>query len=184
MTDQEMKTLLEEIRNTQLQLLRLGTSSITPPQIEFNEPATDSSLNLLASHLAGLNLKTPPSYRQLLRVSDGIARFRWLQSFSFRSVQTLIQKSEDDAAWDDLAEDYSEFDIQFGPVHHFIIGTGDVTAVCAFDPDSIDEYGEMKVIEFDIEGNEPIVHDNLEALLRSDLATYKSDLARASELTR
>lgn len=181
MTDREMQKLLEEIQETQQQFLAFRTKDQTkPPRIQFSEPANEDELNQLSTHLARHNLEVPPSYRQFLRISNGIVRFRWEQSFSLRSTQRIIQQSLDDESWDDLAEDYSELDDAdtFGPVHRFIIGTGDITVVCAFDPDTVDEFGEMKIIEFDIEANPPKVHDNFEAFLRSDLTIYQQDLAR------
>ena len=181
MTDLEMKKLLEEILDIQQQFLAFRTKDqTTPARIQFSKPATENELGQLSTHLARHDLETPPSYRQFLRISNGIVRFRWQQSFSLRSTERIIHQSQEDESWDDLAEDYSELDgaATFGPVHRFIIGTGDITVVCAFDPDTVDELGEMKIIEFDIEANPPKVHANFEALLRSDLAIYRKDLTR------
>ena len=119
--------------------------------------------------------------RQFLRISNGIFRYRWQQNFSLRSTKTIIQQAEEDEAWDDLGEDFEALELEgddFGPIHRFIIGTGDVTVVCAFDPDTLDEHGEMKVIEFDVESNPPVVHSNLEAFFRHERELYKQDLAR------
>ena len=98
--------------------------------------------------------------------------FRWDESFSLRSATDLIRAAEEDAGWDDFCEKYDDV----GPVHRCIIGTGDATVLCAFDPDTVDENGEMKLLEFDMEMNPPTVHDNLEAFFRSDLERHQEDL--------
>lgn len=180
MTNAEMRALLEDILEAQHQYLTLRSIDPTKlPRIQFAEPASNVEMNQLSAHLARHGLAIPPSYRQFLSISNGIHRFRWQESFSFRSTETIIQQAEEDEAWDDLDEDFANLEdvVPFGPVHRFIIGTGDITVVCAFDPDTLDEHGEMKVIEFNIEANPPRVHDNLEAFLRSDLELYRHDLA-------
>ena len=99
--------------------------------------------------------------------------FRWAESFSLRSTTDLIGEAEEDETWNDFGENFDDV----GPVHRCIIGTGDATVLCAFDPDTVDENGEMKLLEFDIEMNPPIVHDNLEAFFRLDLKRHQENLA-------
>jgi hypothetical protein len=171
MTDNEFRTLLEQILDTQHKCVTFEDESTEKSKL--SRPATDQELDQLSAHFEGRELRLPPSYRQFLKISNGVSMFRWDESFSLRSAAELIELAETDERWAGLCKEFDDV----GPVHRFIIGSGDLTTVCAFDPDTIDENGEMKLLEFDIEANPPTVHDNLEAFFRLELERHQEDLA-------
>lgn len=173
MTDDEMRELLASILESQHEYLQFHCKDPRPAP-QSSAPASDHEIARLESLLRRRGLTMSPLYRQFLRVSNGIAGFRVQTRFALRSIDEIISASADDDEWDEISEDFDDI----GPVHHFIIGTGDAIVVCGFDPDSIDDRGEMNVVEFDIEMNDPNVHADFEAFLRTELKNNRDDLAQ------
>lgn len=155
MTEGELRSLLEEILDTQHKCVSRRGRGIST----LSSPITDQELQRLVDHLAGRGIRIPPSYGQLLKVSNGIPSFRFLES-----------ADTNDHRWRNLCQG------GVGPVHRFVIGFGDVTRVCAFDPDTADDAGELRLLEFAIEGNPPKVHESLEAFLHLELKHHQQGL--------
>jgi len=174
MTNDEMRRILEDILEAQHEFLKFHSDQ---PEVlsQLSAPASPQQLTRLDAFIGRRKLKLPPSYRQFLSVSNGIQIFRIQTRFALRSVEEIIAAETDDEGWDELSEDFDDV----GPVHHFIIGGGDAIVVCGFDPSTVDDRGEMKVIEFDVEMNDPNEHDDFEAFLRAELQNYQDDVAQA-----
>ena len=158
-----MQRLLNEICETQLKVDSLTLS--TPAKAsEHSAPATDTEIITLRANLAEQNLGLPPSFEQFLRITNGIKRYRYPERFNLRSISKLVGRKQSDKGWDFPA-----------PLCDFVIGRGNATAQCSFDPGSIDSMGEMAVVEFNVEGTRTD-HVNFEAFLRYDLAHHQFSL--------
>lgn len=165
MTPDQMRQLVEDMLDTQL--LADGFSVDQPVRGQPGPPATAADLQRLATHLNGHGLPFPPSYLQFLALFDGIEGFRRLESFDLRSVAVILAEAEDD---EEELED-------FAPVNRFVIGTGYATAVVGFDPSSADALGEMKVVEYSVDGD-ATEHASFEAFLQFNLELFREILAR------
>jgi hypothetical protein len=165
MTPDQMRQLVDEMLDTQF--LTDRSSVDQPRRGQPGPPASAVDLQRLATHLASHGIAFPPSYLQFLSLFDGIEGFRRLESFDLRSVAVILSEAEDD---EEELED-------FAPVNRFVIGTGYATAVVGFDPSSVDPLGEMKVVEFSVDGD-ATEHASFEAFLQFNLELFREILAR------
>ncbi|MCP3143889.1 SMI1/KNR4 family protein [Pyxidicoccus xibeiensis] len=80
----------------------------------------------------------PPSYRQLLRVSNGIPGYMQAEHLSLRSAGEIVASQDDDTQWDEHA-----------PLHRFVIASGETYEFIAFDGTRSDATGEAPLIWVD-----------------------------------
>lgn len=165
MTDQEMKELINETIALQYESDSLYTNA--PVRAQPNPPAQPEEIQRLEGHLKDRNLTLPPSYRQLLGIYNGVRNFMKLDRLSLRSAKEIEKSHEDDFDWED-----------FAPLGDFVFGSGDETAafIC-FNPEVVDENGEMEVVIVDESGGTAEC-ENLEAFLRWQLTYHKDVIER------
>lgn len=162
MNKNQMSNLLDRLFEVQFQSDSFARDS--PNRAQPQAPASKTEIARLESHLGAKSITIPPSYRQFLQIANGVKWYRSLQTFHLRSVQEIIDGAKEDSFWDWL-----------GPCD-FVIGRGDATSMCSFDPSTVDSSGEMAVVEFTVEADQT-VHANFVELLQYDLRYQEKNLA-------
>jgi hypothetical protein len=167
MTPDEMRAIVVDTIETQFQA---NAYTVQPPQRAVpRPPVSDEDLGALVAHLARRGIPLPPSYRQFLRLFDGIEGYRQLERFDLRSAAQVVAEADNDEEWDDLE-----------PINRFVIGAGYATVIAGFDPTTADERGEMKVVEFSSSGH-PTEHASFEAFLQYNLALFQRILTQEQQ---
>ncbi|HEY6877859.1 MAG TPA: SMI1/KNR4 family protein [Polyangiales bacterium] len=128
-----------------------------------NPPASEGQVQALCD---ALPFRLPPSYLELLRISDGIARFKWVDADLKSTAQLLADPGLDD--WPERPE-----------LWVFIYGA-DTSDGVAFDRRTCDASGEMEVVEL-ANYQEDMRHPSLSAFLRGYLARLESWLAELDD---
>ena len=143
-----------------------------PREATLQQPVSVEDLARLERHCEDLKIQLSPSFRQFLRISDGIPSYMQLEGMSLRSACEIVE-----SAWSD-EEEWDEHD----PLHKFVIVSGDTTEFIAFDERSIDAAGELAVVWVGLRGDET-TYANFEDLLWSQ-QQFQKDVLKANEADR
>lgn len=164
----EMKAVLEQTLELQSQNEAFTNLNEQQPDAHLSDPIDMNELSRLTDFMARRGLPLPPSYVQLLHISNGIKDYMQLESLSLRTASELMEPEEDDDEWSD-----------FSPLHEFVIASGNTSAFIAFDRNDVSPAGEMAVVWVDESGGTNRF-ENLPEFLLSQLA-YQRDVLTANQ---
>ena len=119
---------------------------------------------LLEAHLARQGMVLPPSYRQFLRVSNGLPGYMQTEHLSLRSAGEIVASQDDDTQWD-----------EHDPLHRFVIASGETYEFIAFDGTRADATGEAPLFWMDLRGDVAEL-EGFEAFLLAQLQFQKDVL--------
>lgn len=166
----------EEMRNTLVETLELQSKNAQfrkrrPADAHLSPPVSEEELRALDTHLASQGLSAPPSYRQFLLISNGIADYMQLSRLSLRSARQVVEEYESDEEYED-----------FAPLHEFVISTGNTSDFLAFDRRTLTSDGEMAVVLVNGRG-ETTDYANFCTFL-SEQRTFQSDVWEVNSADR
>ncbi|MDR5741128.1 MULTISPECIES: SMI1/KNR4 family protein [unclassified Caballeronia] len=165
MNDDEMRAMLEETLRAQRANAAYRKKRAPTPTPTLRAPVSADDLAALEKHCAHIGIPLPPSFRQFLRISDGVPGYMQYVRMSLRSARDIVESADsDEEEWDD-----------YDPLHKFVIVSGDTTEFIAFDERSIDSAGEPAVVWVGLSGDET-AYANFEDLLWSQREFQKDVL--------
>ena len=169
MTDTELKDLLTQ--TLELQRRNAVFDGRNADEGARRAPVSPEDLGLLEEHLQRMGARLPPSYRQLLHISDGVQGFMQFVELSLRSAREIVDLRESDEQWDDEA-----------PLNDFVFASGETYEFVAFDWRQADAMGEAPVVWVDLRGDETRF-DNFEAFVRAQWR-FQQDVFQANQTDR
>jgi hypothetical protein len=142
MTEIEMRCLLENTLDTQNENMKYESEKF--PESEMNAPISDEELARFEYNMRLRENRMPPSFRQFLKICNGIKSYISYKFLSLRSADEIINLADTDKT--NLNE--------FSPLNEFVIasGEGHTGAFVSFDKNRIDERGEMRVVSVAADG--------------------------------
>lgn len=170
MTDADLKALLETTLSVQCRNAAFRTRRL--PDGQLRAPVPDQELATLEQHVSRLGVSLPPTFKQFLRITNGVEGYMQYQRLSLRSAQQIVDAQEsDELQWED-----------FAPLHELVIGSGETSDFIAFDHSRADPQGEMPVVVVDGSGGQTEFTD-LEEFVRFQLK-FQQDVLQSNEADR
>jgi hypothetical protein len=141
-TDDEMKCLLENTIDLQNKNMKYESGKF--PESKMNAPISNEELARFEYNMRLRSNRIPPSFRQFLKICNGIKSYISFAFLSLRSTDEIIRYADTDRI--NLSE--------FSPLNEFVFASaeGHTSAFVAFDKSRIDEKGEMKVVAVAADG--------------------------------